>query len=73
MTEPAPSRRRASRRYRWLALLPAIALLGGVPFFDKTGATVFGLPTLLVWIVFWAPATSAIMALILKLDGRHDS
>ena len=73
MTEKnAPNPRSTSRRYRWLALLPTLGLLGGIPFVNPTSPTVFGLPPLLVWIVAWAPATSAIMGLILVLDRHHD-
>lgn len=72
MTDHAPRLRFTSRRYRWLAVLPTVGLLGGIPFVDPTSPTLFGFPPLLVWIVAWAPTTSAIMGLILVLDRRHD-
>jgi drug/metabolite transporter (DMT)-like permease len=59
------------RPYRWLALLPALAILVGVPFVNGHRAFVFGLPLLLFWIVACVVATSVVMALIGALDRRH--
>ena len=60
------------RGYHWLALLPTIGLLGGVPFANRVRPYVMGLPFLLFWIVAWVVITSAIMALILTLDGARE-
>jgi hypothetical protein len=59
--------------YHWLALLPTIGLLGGVPFANRTTPYVLGLPFLLCWIVGWVVATSAIMGLILALDAAREA
>lgn len=59
------------RPYHWLAILPTIGLLGGVPFANRVEPYVAGLPFLLFWIVAWVVATAAIMGLILFLDRGH--
>ncbi len=66
MTEPIPARR--PRAYRWLAALPALCMLGGVPFANRVEPFVLGLPFLLFWILLWVVLTSAIMGLIYALD-----
>ncbi|MEO7040954.1 MAG: DUF3311 domain-containing protein [Gemmatimonadaceae bacterium] len=58
-------------RYRWLAVVPAIGLLGGIPFANRVQPYVAGLPFLLAWIVGWVIATSIIMALIYRLDSAR--
>jgi hypothetical protein len=58
------------RRYRWLAILPAVGMLGGVPFANRVEPYVLGLPFLLFWIVTWVLLTSVIMGIILVLDRR---
>ena len=60
----------ARRGYRWLALLPAVAICVGVPLVDRLHARVAGVPLLLVWIVGTVLMTSAVMALIAALDRR---
>jgi hypothetical protein len=62
-----------SRAYRWLAALPAIGILGGVPFANHVHRYVLGLPFLLVWIVAWVITTSILMAVIGALDRRRDA
>jgi len=60
------------RWHRWLAVVPAIGMLGGVPFANRVEPYVLGLPFLLFWIVAWVVGTSAITALIYVLDQRYD-
>ena len=60
----------ARRRYRWLALLPALAICVGAPLVDRLHATVAGFPLLLAWIVGCVLMTSAVMAVIAMLDRR---
>ncbi|HEX8715870.1 MAG TPA: DUF3311 domain-containing protein [Gemmatimonadaceae bacterium] len=60
------------RWYRWLALVPAIGMLGGVPFVNHVKPFVFGLPLLLAWVLVWVLLTSATMWLIYALDRRHE-
>ncbi len=62
-----------SRLYRWLALLPALGILGGVFFANRVEPYVLGLPFLLAWIVVWVVLTSAIMGLIFLADRAADS
>ena len=58
------------RAHRWLALLPALAMLVGVPLVNGVRASVLGLPFLLAWILACVLLTSAVMALIGVLDAR---
>jgi hypothetical protein len=59
--------------YRWLAALPTLAVLGGVPFANRVHPYIFGLPFLLAWIVMWVIATSLIMGIIFALDNAQDT
>ena len=54
--------------YHALALLPALGMLGGLPWANRVHPLVLGLPFLMAWLVGWVVATSALMALILRLD-----
>jgi hypothetical protein len=56
------------RRYHLLALLPALGMLGGLPFANRVHPMVLGLPFLMAWLVGWVLATAGIMAFILRLD-----
>lgn len=58
--------------YRWLALLPAIGMLGGAPFANRVEPYVAGLPFLLFWILVWVLLTSVVMGLIYALDRAHE-
>ena len=60
------------RRYRWLAVLPTLGMLGGIPFANRVRPYVFGLPFLLAWIVAWVILTSLIMGLIFTLDNARE-
>ena len=61
------------RRYHWLAVIPALGMLGGIPFANRVQPYILGLPFLLAWIVMWVIVTSLIMALILALDTARDA
>ena len=61
------------RWYRWLAVVPTLGMLGGVPFANRVRPYVFGLPFLLAWIVIWVVMTSLTMALIFALDTAHSA
>ena len=56
------------KAHRWLALLPVIGMLGGVPFANRVEPYVFGLPFLLFWIVLWVVITSVVMGVVYALD-----
>jgi dolichyl-phosphate-mannose--protein O-mannosyl transferase len=62
-----------SRAYRWLAVLPALGMLGGVPLVNRVHLYVLGLPFLLVWILACVLLTSAVMAVIGALDRRQEA
>jgi hypothetical protein len=68
---PNPAARGGLRPYHWLAALPTLCLLAGIPFVNRVHPAVFGFPLLLAWIVFWVVATSGVMGLILYLDLRR--
>lgn len=61
------------RRYHWLALLPMVGLLGGVPVVNRVRPFILGLPFLLGWIAIWVVGTALIMAIVFALDRRHDT
>jgi Protein of unknown function (DUF3311) len=56
---------------RILALLPFVGVLVGACFFNRVTPLVFGLPLLLAWLLLWLLLTSAIMALIYRLDPAN--
>jgi len=56
---------------RILALLPFLGVLVGPWFLNRVTPLVFGLPLLLAWLVLWLLLTSAIMALIYRLDPAN--
>jgi Protein of unknown function (DUF3311) len=65
---PAPPLR--LRAYHWLAIVPPLGVLGGVPFANRVHALVLGLPFLLWWIVTWVVLAAGCMALLYALDHR---
>jgi hypothetical protein len=67
MSSTAPIRRRP---YHWLAVIPPLGMLGGVPFANRVRTLVLGWPFLLLWIVAWVILTAGCMALIYGLDRR---
>lgn len=60
------------RGYHALALLPALGMLGGLPFANRVYPLILGLPFLMAWLVFWVVATAGIMAWVLHLDRAHE-
>ena len=54
-----------------LALLPFVAILGGVFFLNHVTPLVLGMPLLLAWIVLWIVLTSVIMAVIYAFDPTN--
>ena len=56
---------------RALAVLPFLGILGGVPWLNRVEPLVFGMPLILAWVVLWILLTSAIMAIIYKLDPTN--
>jgi len=70
MNEPPPAIR--FRRYHWIAVVPIVALLGGLPFANRVEPYVFGLPLLIAWIVICVLATSGVMGVVYLLDRADD-
>jgi hypothetical protein len=56
-----------------LGVLPALGMLGGVWFADRTEPYVLGLPFILFWMVAWVVLTSVVLAAIYKLDPANRS
>jgi Protein of unknown function (DUF3311) len=56
---------------RLLALLPFAALVVGPFFVNRVEPTILGLPFLLAWCVAWVVLSSAIMAIIYRLDSEN--
>ena len=59
-----------TKRYRLLALLPAVAILGAPWFANRIEPRILGMPFLLGWIVCWVVMASVVMAIIGALDRR---
>ena len=59
--------------HRWLATLPALLILFGVPLANRVQARVLGVPFLLAWIVACVLLTSLVMAIVGWLDERRAS
>ena len=59
--------------HRWLAVVPALLILVGVPFANRVHRLVMGLPFLLLWIVGCVVLTSVVMAVVGSLDARYAS
>jgi hypothetical protein len=55
----------------FLAALPFLGILGGVFFFNRVTPLVLGMPLVLAWIVLWVILSSAIMAIIYRLDPTN--
>ena len=55
-----------------LALIPACALVGGLPFVNRLEPTVFHLPFLLFWILGWVVVTPLFLFLAYRAGGGDD-
>jgi len=58
----------AFRPRHLLAALPTLGIVAGVPLANRVHRLVWGLPFLLVWILGCVLATSALLALLRRLD-----
>jgi divalent metal cation (Fe/Co/Zn/Cd) transporter len=52
----------------WLAVVPFIGIFGGPIFHNSVTPFIFGMPFILAWIVLWVLISSAVMAVIYRLD-----
>jgi hypothetical protein len=51
------------------ALVPAVALVAGLPFVNRLEPLVLGLPFLLFWILGWVTVTPVFLAVAYVLAG----
>ena len=56
---------------RYLAVLPFIGILVGVPFFNHVEPIIFGMPLLLAWMVLWVVLTAVILAIVYACDQAN--
>jgi hypothetical protein len=56
---------------RFLAVLPFIGILLGVPFANRVEPLVLGMPFVLAWIVLWVILIAVIMGIIYRLDPTN--
>lgn len=61
------------RLYHWLAVLPPLIMLAGVPFVNRARPLILGLPPLMAWIVLWILVTPIVLGVIFALDSSHES
>lgn len=54
-----------------LSFIPFIGILGLLPFVNRVTPFVLGMPFILFWIFIWIVFTSAIMAVIYKIDPAN--
>lgn len=53
---------------KYLAVLPFIGILVGVPLLNRVEPLVLGIPLLLAWIVLWIVLTAVIMTIVYRCD-----
>jgi len=56
---------------RWLAVLPFLGILVGVPLLNRVEPMVLGMPLVLAWIVLWIVLSAAIMTVIYARDPAN--
>ncbi len=56
---------------KWLALLPFLGILIGVPLLNQVQPLVLGMPLILAWIVMWIVLTAVIMGIIYLCDPAN--
>jgi xanthosine utilization system XapX-like protein len=56
---------------RWLAVLPFLGILVGVPLLNRVEPLVLGMPLILAWIVLWIILTAVILAIIYHCDPAN--
>ena len=56
---------------KYLAVLPFLGILVGVPLLNRVEPLVMGMPLILAWIVLWVVLTAVIMAIIYCCDPAN--
>ena len=54
-----------------LILIPFIGILGFLPFVNRIEPYVLGMPFYMFWMAMWVVLTSAVLAVMYKLDPRN--
>lgn len=60
------------RVYHWLAVIPPLGVLVGVPFVNRARPLIFGLPPLMAWMILWILITPIVLGVIFALDRGHE-
>jgi hypothetical protein len=56
---------------KYLAVLPFLGILVGVPLLNRVEPLILGMPLVLAWIVLWIVLTAVIMAIIYRCDPAN--
>jgi hypothetical protein len=56
---------------KYLAVLPFVGILVGVPLLNRVEPLIFGMPLILAWIVLWVILTAIIMAIVYRFDPAN--
>ena len=56
---------------KWLAALPFLGILVGVPLLNQVQPLVLGMPLILAWIVMWIVLTAVMMGIIYLCDPAN--
>jgi xanthosine utilization system XapX-like protein len=56
---------------KYVAVLPFLGILVGVPLLNRVEPLVLGMPLILAWIVLWIVLTAVIMAVIYLADPAN--
>jgi xanthosine utilization system XapX-like protein len=56
---------------KYLAVLPFLGILVGVPLLNQVQPLVMGMPLILAWIVLWVVLTAVIMAIVYRCDPAN--
>ena len=56
---------------KWLAVLPFLGILVGVPLVNRVEPMILGMPLILAWIVLWIVLTAVIMGIIYRCDPAN--
>ncbi|WP_158925759.1 DUF3311 domain-containing protein [Acidisphaera sp. S103] len=56
---------------KYLAVLPFLGILVGVPLLNQVQPLVMGMPLILAWIVLWVVLTAVIMAIVYRFDPAN--
>src|SRR4051812_11085725 len=70
-TRPVHDKDNAMGFVRWLAVLPFLGILVGVPLLNQVEPMVLGMPLVLAWVVLWIILTAGIMTIIYMCDPAN--